>query len=172
MLASACSTRRQQSTAGQAAGWGFFRNALIKREIYFPIARHRGAAEGRNGRERGGADARRGGLANRDRAKCLDGHLIRPSGNCGSKNTDLFVAIACERERAAACKSLLISRLHGRRRCGGPMRRRGLQRPWPDHDSVTILFSVGWRRDGSGCSRFQRSKGLMIFYQRWKHLRC
>ena len=50
MLASACSTRSQQSTAGQAAGRGIAWNALIRRGIYFPIARHRGAAEGRNGR--------------------------------------------------------------------------------------------------------------------------
>ena len=49
MLASACSTRSQQSTAGQAAGPGVFWNALIRREIYFPIARHRGAVEGRMG---------------------------------------------------------------------------------------------------------------------------
>src|SRR5208283_1088713 len=127
MLASNCSTHRQQSTAGQAAGWGFFRNALIRREIYFPIAREWVAAEGRMGGA-GVLPMHDGlGLANRNRAKCLDWHLIRPSGNCGSKNTDLFVAIACERERAAACKPLRISWLHGRRRSGPPMRRRGLQ---------------------------------------------
>jgi len=56
MLASACSTRSQQSTAGQAAGRGFCWNALIRREIYFPIARHRGEAEGRGMGVAGAAD--------------------------------------------------------------------------------------------------------------------
>ena len=63
MLASNCSTRSQQSTCGEAVGRGVCWNALIRREKYFPIARHQGAAEGRNGR---------GSAANRERARCLD----------------------------------------------------------------------------------------------------
>jgi hypothetical protein len=47
MLASVCSTRSQQSTAGAAVGRGFDWNSLIRRGIYFARGRHRGAAEGR-----------------------------------------------------------------------------------------------------------------------------
>src|SRR5208283_5373392 len=48
MLASNCSTHRQQSTAGQGAGRRVLRKALIREEKDFSRARHRGEAEERN----------------------------------------------------------------------------------------------------------------------------
>src|SRR5208283_2697489 len=86
---------------GKRRGGSWLERVDSRRNIIFESASPRGGGgaewgEGWVLRIHGG-----GGLANRDREKCLDGHLVRPIGDCGSKKTDSFIEIASERERAA-----------------------------------------------------------------------